>query len=568
MGKQKPNTFDAIVIGAGMSGSWAAKELCDRGLKTLLLERGRDVKHIQDYTTTNMNPWEFSHRGEMPREIVEQNPVVARCYAYREDNAHFFVKDTEHPYIQDKPFDWIRGYQVGGRSLMWARQTQRWSDFDFEGPARDGFAVDWPIRYRDLAPWYSKVETFVGIAGNRDGLDVLPDGEFLPAWEMNCVINQFQRSVKANYADRHVIFGRCAHLTEVREIHKQQGRGLCMTRTECERGCPFGGYYSANASTIPWALKTGNLSLRPDAVVESILFDKQTGKASGVRVIDAHTKKSIEYKASVIFVNAGSVNSVGILLNSKSARFPDGIGNDHGLLGAYFGFHNYRGTIDGIFEGELDKTYRGRIPTSGYIPRFRNVKRQETDFLRGYAANFSANRKWEKRDTGVWGNALRDNLLVNKPVAGPWHVHSRFMGETIPKASNRVWLDDAQRDEWGMPLLHVSIDYDNNDEKMLADFFEQLSEMFEKAGYKNLKLNDTKQAPGLDIHVMGGARMGRDPETSVLNGWNQVHTCPNVFVTDGACMTSTATQNPSLTYMAIAARAANYAADQLEKGVL
>ncbi len=568
MGRQKPNTFDAIVIGAGMSGSWAAKELCDRGLKTLLLERGRNVKHIEDYPTTHMNPWQFKHRGEMPREVVEQNPVVSRCYAFREDNAHFFVKDTEHPYIQDKPFDWIRGYQVGGRSLMWARQTQRWSDYDFEGPARDGFAVDWPIRYRDLAPWYSKVEAFVGIAGNRDGLDMLPDGEFLPAWEMNCVINHFQRSVKANYPDRHVIFARCAHLTEVREIHKQQGRGLCMTRTECERGCPFGGYFSANSSTIPWAQKTGNLTLRPDAVVESILYDAQTGKASGVRVIDAHTKKSVEYNASVIFVNAGSVNSVGLLLNSKSARFPDGLGNDHGLLGAYFGFHNYRGIIDGIYEGELDKTSRGRIPTSGYIPRFRNVKRQETDFLRGYAASFSANRLWETPDTDAWGNALRESLLGHKPVPGPWRVHSRFMGETIPKASNRVWLDDTRRDEWGMPLLHVSIDYDDNDEKMLADFFEQVQEMFDKAGFTELELIDTKQAPGLDIHVMGGARMGRDPRTSVLNSWNQVHACPNVFVTDGACMTSTATQNPSLTYMAIAARAANYAADQMEQGLL
>lgn len=568
MGKQKTNAFDAIVIGAGMSGSWAAKELCDRGIRTLLLERGRNVKHIEDYPTTHMNPWEFKHRGQMPREVVEQNPVISRCYAFREDNAHFFVKDTDHPYIQDKPFDWIRGYQVGGRSLMWARQTQRWSDFDFEGPARDGFAVDWPIRYRDLAPWYSKVETFIGIAGNRDGLDVLPDGEFLPAWEMNCVINHFQESVQSHYPDRHVVFARCAHLTEVREIHKKQGRGLCMTRTECERGCPFGGYFSANSSTIPWALKTGNLTVRPDAVVESILYDEQAGKASGVRVIDAITKKPTTYSAPLIFVNAGSVNSAALLLNSRSSRFPDGLGNDHGVLGKYFGFHNYRGTIDGFYDGDLDHTYRGRIPTSGYIPRFRNVRRQETAFIRGYAANFSASRVLEKLETDAWGEVLKENLLGRKPAPGPWRVHSRFMGETIPKATNRVWLDSDQTDEWGMPLLHISIDYDDNDEKMLADFFEQLSEMFEKAGFRDLELKDTNQAPGLDIHVMGGARMGRDPETSVLNGWNQVHACPNVFVTDGACMTSTGTQNPSLTYMAIAARAANYAADQLEKGAL
>lgn len=560
------NTFDAIVIGAGMSGSWAAKELCERGLKTLMLERGRDVKHIRDYPTTNLNPWEFEHRGQMPEYIVKDNPSVARCYAYREDNAHFFVKDKEHPYIQDKPFDWIRGYQVGGRSLMWARQTQRWSDYDFEGPARDGFAVDWPIRYKDLAPWYSKVEAFVGIAGNKDGLDVLPDGEFLPAWKLNCVTRYFQEFVRNKYRDRHVIFSRCAHLSEPKDIHFQQGRGQCMKRVECERGCPFGGYFNANSSTIPWALKTGNLTLQPDAVVQSIIYDEKLGKAKGVRVIDAHSKTTTEYHAQVIFANAGSINTVGLLLNSTSDRFPNGLGNDHDILGKYVAFHNYRAKINAIHEGHKDKAYKGRIPTSSYIPRFRNVRRQETDFLRGYASGFNASRRKESEAPTGFGQALTDSILGSKPTLGPWRVSSHMMGATIPKKSNYIRLNDTQTDAWGMPLIHISVDYDENDEKMIRDFFEQFTYMYEKAGFVEIKTRDTKQAAGLDIHEMGGARMGHDHKTSMLNKWNQLHLCKNVFVTDGACMTSTSTQNPSLTYMALAARAANYAADELKKG--
>jgi Choline dehydrogenase and related flavoproteins len=336
--RNESNHFDAIVIGAGMSGGWAAKEFCEAGLKTLVLERGRDVKHLKDYPTTNMMPWEFKHRGQIPREIAEANPVVSRCYAFREDAMHFFVKDTEHPYVQEKPFDWIRGYQVGGKSLMWARQTQRWSNYDFEGPARDGFAVDWPIRYEDLAPWYSYVEKFAGIAGNRDGLDVLPDGEFLPAWDLNCVENYFKDIVSKNYKGRHVIFGRCAHLSEPREIHQQQGRGQCQSRVLCQRGCPFGGYFNANSTTIAWAERTGNMTLRPYSVVHSIIYDEEKGRATGVRVIDAQTKQSTEYFAKVIFVNGGALNTNLILLNSISRRFPAGLGNDNGLLGKYVAF--------------------------------------------------------------------------------------------------------------------------------------------------------------------------------------------------------------------------------------
>jgi len=560
------NHFDAIVIGAGMSGGWAAKEFCEAGLKTLVLERGRDVKHLKDYPTTNMMPWEFKHRGQIPREIAEANPVVSRCYAFREDAMHFFVKDTEHPYVQEKPFDWIRGYQVGGKSLMWARQTQRWSNYDFEGPARDGFAVDWPIRYEDLAPWYSYVEKFAGIAGNRDGLDVLPDGEFLPAWDLNCVENYFKDIVSKNYKGRHVIFGRCAHLSEPREIHQQQGRGQCQSRVLCQRGCPFGGYFNANSTTIAWAERTGNMTLRPYSVVHSIIYDEEKGRATGVRVIDAQTKQSTEYFAKVIFVNGGALNTNLILLNSISRRFPAGLGNDNGLLGKYVAFHNYRARISARYEGFKEFTTDGRRPTSAYIPRFRNVYRQETDFLRGYAAGFSASRiEWA--NTSGLGEELLQNLSSDLNRGG-WSVGSHMMGETIPKESNTVSLDTGRKDEWGIPLLKINIDYDDNDEKMIRDYIEQMTEMFTRAGFTDIKATDSKQAPGLDIHEMGGVRMGGDPRTSLLNKWNQLHACRNVFVTDGACMTSTSTQNPSLTYMALTARAAHHAIDQLKKGEL
>ncbi len=560
----KTRNFDVIVIGSGISGGWAAKEFCEKGLKTLVLERGRDVKHNKDYPTTNMHPWEFEHRNEIPADIQAANPVVSRCYAFREDAMHFFVRDEEHPYEQEKPFDWIRGYQVGGKSLLWARQTQRWSDYDFEGPARDSFAVDWPIRYRDLAPWYSYVEKFAGISGNRDGLDVLPDGEFLPPIELNRVENYFRDVVAQNYSDRHVIYGRCAHLTRPQQIHLDQGRGECQNRNLCQRGCPFGGYFSSNSSTLPWAAKTGNLTLRPDAVVHSIIYDEKTGRAAGVRVLDARTMKEEEYFARVIFVNAGALNTNLILLNSRSGRFPEGLGNDSGLLGQYVAFHNYRARVSAECEDFSGFTTAGGRPTSAYIPRFRNVKKQETDFLRGYAAGFSAGRsgKWPEG----FGKYLKDQLAAGEP--GPWHVGSHMMGETIPKASNHVSLHADRKDAWGMPILRVSVDYDENDEKMTRDYIEQMTEMFTRAGFVNIRSQDSKQAPGLDIHEMGGVRMGHDPRTSLLNGWNQMHACKNVFVTDGACMTSTSTQNPSLTYMALTARAAHYAAEELRKGTI
>jgi choline dehydrogenase-like flavoprotein len=560
------NRFDAIVIGSGMSGGWAAKEFCEKGLKTLLLERGRDVKHLQDYPTTNMLPWEFKHRGQVPYAIQKDNPSVSRCYAFKEDAMHFFCKDTEHPYVQEKPFDWIRGYQVGGKSIMWARQTQRWSEFDFEGPARDGFAVDWPIRYKDLAPWYSYVEKFAGISGNKDGLDTLPDGEFLPPWELTCVEKHFQEMVSKNYNNRHVVYARCAHITKPEPIHIEQGRGQCQARNLCQRGCPFGGYFNANSTTIPWAQKTGNLTMRTHAIVHSIIYDEKKGKATGVRIIDAITKETTEYFANVIFVNAGAINTNLILLNSTSNRFPNGIGNDNELMGKYFAFHNYRARITAKYEGFADFKTEGGRATGAYVPRFRNVYKQETDFLRGYATTFNANRREGGTNTdGLFGEALKSKLMETNTPLGAWNIGSQCMGETIPKETNYVRLDNNKKDEWGMPLISIAVAFDDNDEKMIKDFMQQYTEMYEKAGFTDIKTSDSKQAPGLDIHEMGGVRMGRDPKTSLLNAWNQLHACPNVFVTDGACMTSTSTQNPSLTYMAITARAANKAVELLKK---
>lgn len=556
------NQYDAIVIGSGISGGWAAKELCEKGLKTLVLERGRDVVHLKDYPTATKQPWEFPHRKGKTLSMETDNPVLNRCYAYNETSEHFFVKDKEHPYVQEKPYDWIRGYQVGGKSLLWARQTQRWSKYDFEGPARDGFG-NWPITYDELAPWYTHVEFFAGISGNFDKLDTLPDGHFLPAWEMNDVEKKMQKAIMGKFTDRNVVQGRCAHLTKPAPIHIEQGRSQCQARSMCERGCPFGGYFSSNSSTIPWAQKTGNLTLQTNAVVHSIIYDEATQKASGVRVIDAITKKATEYYAKIIFVNAATLNTNLILLNSTSKRFPNGLGNDNGLLGKYIAFHNYRGKVSASYDGPLDSYYYGRRPTQPMMPNFRNVHKQETDFLRGYMTFFGAGRGNPDGSTtdGIGGEYKE---AISEP--GGWYVSMMMQGETIPKETNHVRLSTELKDEWGIPQLVTSIDYDDNDIKSMNDFIEQGSAMLEAAGCKNIVSNDTKQAPGLDIHEMGGVRMGKDPKTSLLNEWNQMHHCKNVFVTDGACMVSTSTQNPSLTFMAITARAANYAVEALKKG--
>ena len=560
------HTYDAIVIGSGISGGWAAKELCEGGLKTLVLERGKNVIHLKDYPTATKNPWDFKHHGYIPLNDKQENPVVNRCYAYDESTEHFFVKDKQHPYVQDKPFDWIRGYQVGGKSLLWARQTQRWSKYDFEGPARDGFAVDWPIRYDDMAPWYSYVETFAGISGNNDGLETLPDGEFLPPWEMNNVEKVMQQRIMDNYKDRNVIIGRCAHLTKPKEIHLAQGRGQCQARNLCQRGCPFGGYFSSNSATLPTANKTDNLTILPNSVVHSIIYDDEKGKAIGVKVINAINKETTEYYARIIFVNAATLNTNLILLNSTSKRFPAGLGNDNGLLGKYVAFQNYRGSLTAKMEGYKDTYYYGRRPTAIMMPNFRNVYKQETDFLRGYMVFYTATRSgWGHRTDGSQIGADYKDAIAE---AGDWDIFMMMQGETIPKESNHVYLSKTQKDDWGIPQLSVSVDYDDNDVKLMNDFLQQGTAMLEKAGCKNINQNDSKQAPGLDIHEVGGVRMGKDPKTSLLNKWNQLHNCPNVFVTDGACMTSTGTQNPSLTFMAITARAAHFAVEEFKAGRL
>jgi choline dehydrogenase-like flavoprotein len=558
MNHQKKHTYDAIVIGSGISGGWAAKEFCEKGLKTLVLERGGEMEHISGYKTASMNPWDMEHRGQLLPDFKKENPILSKCYALDEATEHLFTKDATQPYLQDKPFDWIRGYQVGGKSLLWARQTQRWSDYDFEGPARDGFAVDWPIRYKDLAPWYSYVERFAGISGNRDGIPHLPDGEFMPAFELNAAEKHLQSTIASKYTDRQLIVGRCAHLTAPQKIHLDLGRGKCQHRNLCYRGCPLGGYFSSNSATLPAAARTKKMTLRPNSVVHSIIYDEKKQRATGVNVIDANTKEMTAYYAKIIFVNASCINSVAILLNSTSNRFPEGLGNDNGLLGKYTAFHNYRGSIGANYTDLKDRYYNGNRPTAAYIPRFRNVQKQETDFLRGYAIYVGASRMGWSRGGEGFGADFKANLTE----PGDWSIYLGGMCETIPKEDNRIFLDKNEKDAYGLPKIHFNIGYDDNDDKMVKDFHAQAGEMLNAAGFTNIELRDSKQAPGLDIHEMGGCRMGRDAKTSLLNEWNQLHACKNVFVTDGAAMTSVSTQNPSLTFMAMTARSVDYAVKQ------
>jgi len=552
------NTFDAIVIGSGMTGGWSAKELCEKGLKTLVLERGRNVEHIKDYPTATLSPWQLAHRNSLTKQVIEANPIVSKCYAFTEATQHFFVKDNEHPYIQKKPFAWIRGYQVGGKSLMWARWTQRWSDLDFEANAKQGIAVDWPIRYKDIAPWYSYVERFVGICGNRDGIPHLPDGEFQPPMEMNCIEKHFKNIVETAYQNRHVIISRTANLTK-----GLNGRGPCQYRDLCARGCPFAGYFSSVSASLPAANVTGNLTLRPFSVVHSIIYDKEKNKATGVRVIDAHSKKITDYFAKIIFLNAGTINSTLVLLNSKSSAFPDGLGNTNNVLGHYLMDHNYRGYIGGSHEGFQDQYYYGRRPAGIYIPRFRNVGNDvQKDYIRGFAIAAGGSRSNSNVTEDSIGASFKDQF--SEP--GAWNMWMTGMGECLPYEENKITLSKDKKDEWGIPTIEIDCEYKDNEVTMLKDILSSSSEMLEKAGFKNIYSYDSHQAPGLGIHEMGTARMGKDPKTSILNEHNQIWDAKNVFVTDGACMTSNACQNPSLTYMALTARAANFAVEELKKG--
>lgn len=563
----KDNTFDVIVIGSGISGGWAAKELCDHGLKTLVLERGRHVEHVKDYPTATKAPWEFKHRGQMTREFLQENPLISKAAGFGEDTAHFFVKDKDHPYIQEKPFDWIRGYQVGGKSLTWGRACQRWSPYEFTAPTRYGYGIGWPIDYNTVAPWYTHVEKFIGVCGTRDGIEAMPDGDFLPPFEFNCAETHIQEKIRAHYKDRHMVHARWAHLTVPKDIHIQQGRVKCQARNLCMRGCPFGGYFSSVSSTLPWAMKTGHLTVRPFSVVHSIIYDEQKEKAVGVRVIDANTKQITDFFARVIFVNASALNSNLILLNSTSSRFPQGLGNDNGLLGKYVAFHNYRASVSADLDGMEDKYYYGRNPTEPIIANYRNLRQQDTDYVGGFTTFMGAHR-YRTNETALTDESIGAAYKTAITEPGGWQTYMYMQGETIPKKSNHVRLSTDKKDQWGIPLLIMSVDYDDNDEKMIRDFLTQSAEMLDKAGCRNIQQHDNKQAPGLDIHEMGGCRMGSDPKQSLLNEWNQLHHCKNVFVTDGACMASTGNQSPSILYMALTARAANYAVSEMKKGNL
>ncbi|MBI5370665.1 MAG: GMC family oxidoreductase [Sphingobacteriales bacterium] len=559
---KEANSYDAIVIGSGISGGWAAKELCEKGLKTLVLERGRKVDHIRDYPTANLSRWELPHRGSITRAAREQNPLISKAAGYGEDTQDFFVKDADHPYIQEKPFDWIRGYQVGGKSLTWGRACARWSEYDFTAPERYGYGASFPLGYKEIKDWYSHVEKFIGVCGNHDHIPSMPDGEFLPAYELNAVEQHMQQVLKEKF-NRHYVSGRWAHITEPKQIHLDQGRAQCMNRNLCMRGCPLGGYFSSNSSTLPWAAKTGNLTIRPHSVVHSIIYDEQQQKATGVRVIDANTKKASEFYARIIFCNASSLNSNLILLNSTSRRFPHGLGNDNGLLGKYICFHNYRGSMNGDMDGFTDKYYKVSKPAECIVANFRNLEKRDTDFYGGYVIYSGAYRERlsDKNIKPLLGAEYKE--AISEP--GTWGLYMYMQGETIAKETNQVRLSPDRQDQWGIPLLITSVDYDENDDKMVKDFLEQGQLMLEAAGVKNINTRDSKQAPGLDIHEMGGVRMGKDPGNSLLNEWNQLHHCKNVFVTDGACMTSTGSQSPSILYMAFTARAVNHAVEELKK---
>lgn len=552
--KAKPqNTYDAIVIGSGISGGWAAKELCEKGLKVLMLERGRNLIH-PDYPTATKNPWEFEHRLSLTKEDKEKNFIQSRHYSYKEDNKHFYINDQENKYDEIKRFDWIRGDIVGGRSVLWARGCYRWSDLYFEANLKDGIGIDWPIRYKDIAPWYDYVESFVGISGNADGLEHLPDGKFLPPFEMNCVEKFFKQKIESNYSDRHVIIGRTANLTK-----PVKGRGQCQARDLCHRGCPYGAYFSTNASTMPAAFATGNLTLRPHSLVNKIIYDAKKQRAAGVEIIDTETRRTQEFFARLIFVNASTVATTFILLNSISSRFPNGLGNGSNQVGRNLMDHHKGLTISARVEGFEDKYYYGRRPTNIYIPRFQNINEKAPGFIRGYHFGGSASRRQQTSD--AIGAELKDAMTE----AGAWQFNLFAFGECLPYADNTIRLDHSRKDHWGRPVTAIDCEFKENEKAMHRDIAVTGKEMLEAAGFKDVQVNGSLSFPGNANHEMGTARMGRDPKTSVLNAYNQMHEVPNVFISDGSCMTSSACLNPSITYMALTARACDYAVQELRK---
>lgn len=559
---QSSVTYDAIVVGSGISGGWAAKELCEQGLKTLLLERGRNVEHIKDYPTASMRPWDFPNRLQITKQDREQNPV--QSLVYNEGSKHFFVNDQEHPYIQEQPFNWIRGYQVGGRSLTWGRQTYRLSDLDFEANLKDGHGVDWPIRYKDIAPWYDHVEKFVGISGKAEGIPHLPDSIFLPPMEMNCIEEHFAQKVRSTFKERYVTNGRVANLTK-----GWQGRGPCQYRNLCDRGCPFSAYFSSNAATIPAAIATGNLTLIPNAIVSEVIYDPATNKATGVRIIDEQTKETSEFFARVIFLNASTIGTTAILLQSVSKQFPTGLGNSSGQVGLNLMDHHSGAGAGGEHEGYKDQYYSGRRPTGIYVPRFRNINDQtrHADFLRGYGFQADGERsEWQDLSQSASGFGVDYKEQLTKP--GPWTMWMGAWGECLPNPANKVRLSEDKKDKWGLPQVSINFSFGSNEINMRSDARNTASEMLEAAGFKNIQTFDYNATGGTTVHEMGTARMGRDPKTSVLNAFNQMHDVKNVFITDGSCMPSGGCQNPSLTYMALTARACSHAVNELKKNNL
>lgn len=560
MPRQNPRRFDAIVVGSGITGGWAAKELTEKGLTTLVLEAGRQIEPSKDYTE-HVQAWELPFRGYGDRRAFDTDQFIQKnCYACDEWGSKFFVNDRENPYSfdADKPFHWIRGRHVGGRSITWGRQVYRWSDLDFEANLKDGHGVDWPIRYRDIAPWYSYVERFIGISGLAEGLDQLPDGEFLPAMPFHCAEVKVREAAERTWGrDRVLTIGRCAILTQ-----PHGGRAACHYCGPCERGCITHSYFSSLGSTLPAARHTGKLTLRPNSVVESVRYDPKSGKARGVRVIDAVTMAPIEFEARVVFLCASALESTRIMLNSKSERFPNGIANDSGELGQNLMDHCFGAGANGTIPGMEDQVSFGNRPNGVYVPRFRNVKSAMPNFVRGYGMQGGASRSDWGRGQAGFGAEFKRSLVEDR---GPWRMGLGGWGECLPRSDNYIELDPASRDKWGIPALKVHCTFGPNEKAILADVQITAAEMLEAAGAKDIRTHDNGLPPGLCIHEMGTARMGRDPKTSVLNGFNQAHHVPNLFVTDGACMTSSANQNPSITYMALTARACDYAVEQMKR---
>lgn len=563
---EEQESYDAIVVGTGISGGWAAKELCENGLKTLVLERGPMKKHREDYPTANLDNWDLPNGDRLTVEEQARQQKQSRTgYTTRKSSAHWFVDDIDHPYNEIERFDWMRGYHVGGRSVMWGRHSYRWSDINFEANAREGIAVDWPVRYKDIAPWYSHVEKFIGVAGEALGLTQLPDSEFEPPMPFNCAEEKIKDKVAEHFDGRVVTPGRVAHITSDKQFDGD-GRIRCQYRNRCIRGCPFGSYFSSLSSTLPVAERTGNMTLRPDSIVSEVIYDADTQKATGVKVIDRVTKEEFEFKAKVVFLCASAIASTSILMQSRSDRFPNGLGNDSGQLGRNIMDHHFHVGASGVIEGLEDKYYKGRKVAGWYVPAFRNIggSTNRTDFKRGYGYQGGASRGdySELVAEAKFGPKLKENILG----PGQWNANFFGFGEILPYEDNQFTLDYDKLDQWGLPTPTFNAKIRENEYAMRKDMVDQAVQMLEKAGAKNISPYDGNYALGLGIHEMGTARMGRDPKTSVLNGNNQVHTCKNVYVTDGSFMTSANCVNPSLTYMAFTARAANHAVKELKNG--